>query len=478
MRNLSLIFIFSIFTAMLLTQGTAMATKSPIITRGVISAIKLNIHKAPSRHAAIVGIVKKGDKVKIYKQIGGIGGWLKVYCKGIIGYIRNRPKYVKLIKNNAKNHLKTTKYIPENKKQNIKNQYLKNKETKIHNKIITEVKKLNDFTEKESKIIDGLNDLDRVLNKMRKIVASLSDEIKKLNYQIMETTEKRRKLLSEIDRDKACAESSLINFYKMKMMGITELFPMPDSVFDFIIQQNYLKRIVNYDMNTIDIEIKEMNTLRVLSKQLSEKKKKKHLLDERLKDHIRIMKKESDRRKAILKDIRDKKELGYAAIAALRQAAQKLDNKIAAIEEHPLMEKTGKSFADYRGKLEMPVKGKIVSRFGPEKNSNYSAFTFQSGIDIKTDRGEPVRSVFRGRVIFAQWLKGYGNVIIIDHGNNYYTLYAHVDEIFKKKGSVINTGEVIATAGDTDSLKGTCLHFEVRFHGKPVNPMKWLKKGA
>jgi septal ring factor EnvC (AmiA/AmiB activator) len=94
------------------------------------------------------------------------------------------------------------------------------------------------------------------------------------------------------------------------------------------------------------------------------------------------------------------------------------------------------------------------------------------------ERGEPVRSVFKGEVLFAQWLKGYGNLVIINHGDNYYTLYAHVEEIFKKKGETVDTGEVIATAGDTGSVKGLCLHFEVRHHGKPVNPMQWISKGA
>ena len=80
--------------------------------------------------------------------------------------------------------------------------------------------------------------------------------------------------------------------------------------------------------------------------------------------------------------------------------------------------------------------------------------------------------------MFAQWLKGYGNLMIINHGNNYYTLYAHVEEMYKKKGEQVDIGEIIGTAGDTGSIKGPCLHFEVRHHGKPVDPLKWLKKGA
>jgi septal ring factor EnvC (AmiA/AmiB activator) len=126
----------------------------------------------------------------------------------------------------------------------------------------------------------------------------------------------------------------------------------------------------------------------------------------------------------------------------------------------------------------VPVKGSVISEYGPSTTGDYKSFTFQKGIDIKVERGEPVKSVFKGEVMFAQWLKGYGNLMIVDHGDNYYTLYAHVEEIFKQKGETVDTGEVIATAGDTGSIKGMCLHFEVRHHGKPVNPMKWLRKGA
>lgn len=136
------------------------------------------------------------------------------------------------------------------------------------------------------------------------------------------------------------------------------------------------------------------------------------------------------------------------------------------------------AFIRQKGRLTAPVPGRIISRYGKVQTGDYKSFTFQSGIDIRVERGEPVRSVFKGEVMFAQWLKGYGNLVIINHGDNYYTLYAHVEEVFKKKGEQVGTGEVIATAGDTGSIKGLCLHFEVRHHGKPVNPMTWLKKGA
>jgi septal ring factor EnvC (AmiA/AmiB activator) len=79
-------------------------------------------------------------------------------------------------------------------------------------------------------------------------------------------------------------------------------------------------------------------------------------------------------------------------------------------------------------------------------------------------------------VLFADWLKGYGNLIIINHGNQYYSLYGHTEELFKQKGDPVEEREVIATVGETSSLNGPCLHFEIRHKGQPVDPMKWLRK--
>lgn len=125
----------------------------------------------------------------------------------------------------------------------------------------------------------------------------------------------------------------------------------------------------------------------------------------------------------------------------------------------------------------MPVKGKIVIPFGPHKNKKFNMVNFQSGIEIKADRGEPIRSVFDGQILYADWFKGYGNMIIIDHGENYYTVYAHAEELFASKGDNIDMGDVVATVGDSGSMIGPGLHFEVRHHGKPVDPLKWIKKG-
>ena len=195
-------------------------------------------------------------------------------------------------------------------------------------------------------------------------------------------------------------------------------------------------------------------------------------------EQLSSIEKKREERSVILKDIRRKKSLRAAAMASLKNAAQQLSRYMKTMEAVPEVNEHGDQFKTLYGTLKMPVKGIIISKFGSEKNGDYNSFTFKSGIDIKVERGEPVKSVFKGNVAYANWLNGYGNLIIINHGDSYYTLYAHVEEMFKKRGDLVETGEVIATAGDTGSINGLCLHFEIRHHDRPVDPLKWLKKGV
>ncbi len=147
------------------------------------------------------------------------------------------------------------------------------------------------------------------------------------------------------------------------------------------------------------------------------------------------------------------------------------------LENAPTLIRQPHAFTDLKGLLIMPVNGKIIEFFGPYTNTEFNLVNFRSGINISAERGEPIRAVYKGKTLYASWFKGYGNMIIIDHGDHYYTLYAHAEELFKKKGDPVEAGEVIATVGDTGSMAKPGLHFEVRYHGKPIDPAPWINQG-
>lgn len=134
--------------------------------------------------------------------------------------------------------------------------------------------------------------------------------------------------------------------------------------------------------------------------------------------------------------------------------------------------KPGKPFADLKGKLPWPIKGAIVKKFGSPRSE-----TRWDGVLIAAKEGTDIRVVNNGQVVFADWLRGYGLLIIIDHGHGYMTLYAFNQSLYKKVGEYVKAGTVIASVGKSDGREEAGLYFGIRSNGKPVDPAIWCKKG-
>ena len=147
----------------------------------------------------------------------------------------------------------------------------------------------------------------------------------------------------------------------------------------------------------------------------------------------------------------------------------------ARVAQPPAMVVPDKGLGAQKGRLSLPVKGTVVERFGRHKHPEFDSFTFSNGISVAAATGTPIHAVFDGEVIFADYFKGYGNMIIVDHGGGFFSLYAHASSVVKKVGSKVARNEVLASVGDQDSTKGPLLYFEIRYQGKPVDPAPWFR---
>ena len=477
--NIKIIFFTGLIFFLFSGEGIS---QNPILFRGVITSPKMNIRKTPSLDSEVVSVAEKGEAVDVLEKQGDIGGWLLIDYKGSKGYVRNRLQYIELTavierKEEPPLERKIEKKPVKKNEERIETIKPEKKEA-IKADIKTQEKLVETFSQKEIEIVEGLNEIDYALNKTRLKAQTLSVEIRQMEEKINRLQKDREGLSEEIARNRGYAGKRLRALYKMHMIGRLDVAGMPSSVFDFFLRQNSMKSIVESDFNVIDRQNGDLGLFEKLEEDMKKEVQARTRLEAELNDQIRINHSETQKKELILKEIRQKKQLSLAAVESLKLAALQLDSRMEALRSGEAKKSEGDSFFDHQGRLMIPVEGEIISEFGSSASGNYKAFTFQKGIDIKVARGEPVKSVFKGEVMFAQWLKGYGNLLIINHGDNYYTLYAHVEEMFKKEGEAVETGDVIATAGDTGSIKGMCLHFEVRHHGKPIDPMKWLRKGV
>jgi len=200
------------------------------------------------------------------------------------------------------------------------------------------------------------------------------------------------------------------------------------------------------------------------------------------------------KRRILLAKIRDQRAYHERMVGELTEAARRLETFIADLQAKqrrlakiPPPGKPRKpgvatppavGFGSLRGRLPWPTEGKVVSAFGAQVHPRFGTRTFRNGVDIEAGEGKDVAAVYGGHVVYTGWFKGYGNLIILDHDNEYYTLYAHVADILVKEGDDVKQGQRIGTVGETGSLEGPRLYFEVRFEGKPQNPEQWLRKGS
>ena len=194
------------------------------------------------------------------------------------------------------------------------------------------------------------------------------------------------------------------------------------------------------------------------------------------------------KRRILLAKVRDERAYHERMVGELTEAARRLEAFIRDLQakQRRLAKipppKPGTEippavgFGTLRGRLPWPTEGRVVSAFGAQVHPRFGTRTFRNGVDIEAGEGRDVAAVYAGHVVYTGWFKGYGNLIILDHDNEYFTLYAHVADILVKEGDDVKQGQRIGTVGDTGSLEGPRLYFEVRYQGKPQNPEQWLRQ--
>lgn len=440
---------------------------------GIVMVDKLNLRREPGIKTPPLMSIKKDTRVRI---LGHHKKWLKISYKDQVGYIRNLKRYIRLIS------------VDNQEKKNIKGntgseiERYQDEADRIHRKIEKGKAEVKKFNRKEASIVNRLNDIDLALDKARKNASTLKVELAALKKEIIKTRIASQNLQKRIKISEDYASQRLVALYKLNWLGRIYILASAKSMYDLFQRKKAMERILAYDENIWQNLLDNKNRMKQLLSRMDTQKSEILSVQADLKKQISTMSLERSKRSKLLDGIHKEKSLKLAALASLKEAAADLDRTIKLLNYEsiligPRKNISSRSFSSLKGLLNMPVKGKIVSFFGPHKNNKFNVVNFQSGIEIKADMGEPIRAVYGGHILYASWFKGYGNMIIIDHGNNYYTVYAHAQDLFASKGDTVEMGEVVATVGDSGSMIGPSLHFEVRYHGKPVDPLKWIKKG-
>lgn len=351
----------------------------------------------------------------------------------------------------------------------------------IKKKIEKEKQGISRVSQQEGSILQSLEKIEGELDKK-------NDQLKQINAKletILAITQKTESELAKIDT----ALSARRTFFKQRVFALYRwhrggspfvILNGGSSLGALMRRKRYLELTLDFDRELVRSLNEESARQEHLKQELAGQRSEVDAQRRRLlavKDSVRD---EADKKKQILANLKREKAARVRALKELEQAAHRLQKMMDEInrraESQPRETTTGVGFDGMRGKLDLPVRGAVTGGFGKSRHPEFSDELFRKGIDIEARLGDEIRAVEGGKVVFADRFSGYGKMLIIDHGERYYTIYAHLSDLLKKKGEPVQKGDSIGLVGDSDSLAGARLYFEIRKDGRSIDPLPWFRK--
>jgi septal ring factor EnvC (AmiA/AmiB activator) len=356
---------------------------------------------------------------------------------------------------------------------------LLNQEKKELNKLNAEIKKqksslkkmgLKQFSilKKQGILDDQLKAKSRELKIYNWNLNINKNKIKNLNYAL-----KRNRIKANLQETSVANRLRMI--YKNGNMFPVKLLFSADDFTDILRRIKYLEKIATYDTAMFLKYDKQINILSSQKEDLLNAKNKILLFESKAKKTKAEIIKERFNKSQFLARLNKKKQNNKQLKDELVKSSNKLNQLISRLEGK-IIEGEGLDIFDKKGRLLPPVKGRFLNVFGRVKDKKYKTHIVYNGVNIFSKKGTPVRNVFNGKVLYTGKLEGYGNIVIIGHGKDYHSLYGHMDDIITKVGKIVLPGQIIGRSGDTGSIIGESLYFEIRYKGLPVEPTAWLIK--
>jgi murein hydrolase activator len=366
------------------------------------------------------------------------------------------------------------------------------KEIREKNLLLSKTRKV------ETKVSGELEQIQRSLKEKQSSLIVLGRDLAGVEQGIGNTLGEIERTRLEAERKRAQIERRVAALYKGGEVGNLRVFFSSESFPQMTENLRYMRSVLENDRKLFAQYNADLERLKGLKVRLEQDAARKEGIRRSIEARRREIEQEKSRKASYLVKVRQDKQGYLASLKELQVNASRLQSMFERLEARnrkaysartargkgpkgnqnampvaPLV--PDKGLGAQRGRLSLPVKGTIVDRFGRHKHPDFDSFTVSNGISVAAPAGSPIHAVFDGEVIFADYFKGYGNMVIVDHGGGFFSLYAHAANVVKKVGSKVARNDVLASVGDLESSKGPGLYFEIRYQGKPVDPAPWFR---
>jgi septal ring factor EnvC (AmiA/AmiB activator) len=335
------------------------------------------------------------------------------------------------------------------------------------------------ITEEEQKEESILSSLERIL--LHKSL--IKNELDLYNVQTEKTTaelaglrQRIPALRDKLEREKKAMERTLKTLYKYGRLDFFQFFFQTEGISDLVAEHKNLTILASYQEGVLRSYRATLADLAAAEKELVAKNADLGRLIEGAKAKRRELEQEETLHKRLIDQIHKNKASYMQTLRELEDRARELALLLEKLQRQEIILPTPFiPLYERKGRLPWPVEGRVVTKFGVEKHPQFNTSIQNNGIEIAPPKKEAVvKAVHAGRVVYADYFQGYGNLLILDHGLSYYSLYGHCASFLAAAGSLVDSGQPVAVAGDVGSFKGVTLYFEIRNKAKPLDPLKWL----
>ncbi len=328
----------------------------------------------------------------------------------------------------------------------------------------------------ERALLEQLEDMDRRLMDARRERDRARAELRVARDRLAALEPELARARDDLGRTQDALASRAVALYRGGELGpVRVLFSAPDLP-QMLSRASALRVLVRHDASLVARLGLDRDRIEGLQVQASAALRDRETADVKLARLAARLIREHAGKGEILGRVREDRTSERRLLLELEQAAQALEETIRTLGSRAASrgDSAGSGFEARRGQLAPPVSAQVTARFGKVVDPEFSTTTFRSGADFGAAAGTPVRSIARGVIRFAGWFRGYGRIVIVDHGDGFYTISGHLDEIHVKVGVPIDEGESLGTVGATGSLGGPSLYFELRRDAEPIDPEPWL----
>ncbi|MGC4099038.1 MAG: peptidoglycan DD-metalloendopeptidase family protein [Nitrospira sp.] len=351
----------------------------------------------------------------------------------------------------------------------------------LKDKIEEKRKRADEAEKKRESVLQGIQSLDERLVRHRQDHHEISKKLRQKDREIEVITDRLGVMRLGIDARREAILTRLRVQYMEGRFGRVKALLTADSYSDFQRRGQYLSVVSQKDYELLGTFRADLERMEQAEHQRAEARAGlvafKQNIEKKVAD-IRVLQRE---KKTYLAKITHQKDSYNRTVEELERSASRVDGLLHDLETRrramTMPPPSSSPLAHgVRGTLPWPADGKVVSFFGRQKHPTFNTYVQRKGIEIRTTEGSLIHAVMTGSVVYADWLKGYGLVIILDHANGFFSLYAHASKILAKSGEQVAEGQPIGETGDTGMIGENTLYFELREGAEAVDPLHWLAK--